>query len=124
MSLLSEANDPLNKKTFKAQLHQFLENAAHEIAETRDAGLIIIKHQVYKEKLTKEEKRFIKEQTWDVLKAVGIVVPFALIPGASVIIPIIVTVARKRGIEILPSSFQDSVTKKDENTLNIKNDES
>jgi hypothetical protein len=123
MNLSKEDNDLLNKKSFKAQLHQFLENAAHEIAETKEAGMIIIKHQVYKEKLTKEEKRFIKEQTWDVLKALGIVVPFALLPGASVLIPIIVVAARKKGIEILPSSFVEPVTKPDEKSFNNKNGE-
>jgi hypothetical protein len=123
MSVLSDGNDFLNKKKFKEQLHQFLENAAHEIAETKEAGIIIIKHHVHGEKLTKEEKKFIKTQTYDVLKSIGIVVPFALIPGASVIIPIIVAVAKKRGVEILPSSFQNSVTKTEKDRLNKKTDD-
>ena len=50
MSVLSDGNDFLNKKKFKEQLHQFLENAAHEIAETKEAGIIIIKHHVHGEK--------------------------------------------------------------------------
>lgn len=122
MSLFSEDNEHLNKKNFKEKLHIFLANVAHEIAETKEAGLIIIKHQVSGEKLSKEEKRFIKEQTYNVLKSIGIIVPFALLPGASVLIPIIVTVAKKRGINILPSSFNGPVTKPEENRLNNKTD--
>jgi hypothetical protein len=116
----NDGNDLLNKKKFKEKLHDFLASANHEIVKTKEAGLIIIKHQVSGEKLSKEEKRFIKEQTYDVLKSIGIIVPFALLPGASVLIPIIVSVAKKRGIDILPSSFNGTVTKQDENRLNDK----
>lgn len=92
------------RKNFKEQLHDFLENSAKEIVETKEAGAIIFKH-IQGTTLTKEEKTFIRIQTYDVLKSIGIIVPFVFIPGASIVIAAIVTVANKKGINILPSSF-------------------
>lgn len=100
----------MEKKKFKEQLHNFLENSAKEIVETKEAGVIIFKH-IQGTTLTKEEKTFIRIQTYDVLKSIGIIVPFVFIPGASILIAAIVTVANKKGINILPSSFS---AKKDE----------
>jgi calcineurin-like phosphoesterase family protein len=42
-------------------------------------------------------------------------VPFALIPGSSVLLPIIVSLAKKRGLNILPSSFNE----KEKMTMNL-----
>jgi len=41
----------------------------------------------------------------DSLKILGIGIPFVLIPGASILMPILVRVARKHHIELMPSAF-------------------
>ena len=101
---MEEQKPVIHKKNFREKLHDFLDNSANEILETKEAGIIIFKH-IQGNKLTKEEKVFIRIQTYDVLKSIGIIVPFAFIPGASILIAAIVTVANKKGINILPSSF-------------------
>jgi len=99
-----------DKKTFRENLNEFLDKSAHEIAETKEAVAIINKY-LHGQKLTVEEKKFIRIQTFDVFKSIGIIVPFAFIPGASILIPAIVIVAKKKGINILPSSFVDKSNK-------------
>jgi hypothetical protein len=49
---------------------------------------------------------------YDILKTLGVGIPFALIPGASILIPILIKVAQKKGINLLPSAF----TEQDEQT--------
>ncbi|MCK9446750.1 LETM1 domain-containing protein [bacterium] len=78
------------------------------------------------EKLTKEENNAIKEQFYDVLKSAGIIIPFAVIPGASLLIPILMKLCKVFNIpfeNMLPSSFQihdkikKDIDKIDENTI-------
>lgn len=94
----------------KVELRIFLENANNEVAETKEAGDILRKYSAG-HKLTSEEKRKIKEQIFDVLKGVGIIVPFALVPGASLILPFIIKFGNKNGIKIMPSSFNKKIKK-------------
>jgi len=108
--------EKIHKSKFRKQLNEFLENSAKEIIETKEAGSIIIKH-VKGNKLTPEEKILIRIQTYDVLKSIGIIVPFVFIPGASILIAAIVTVANKKGINILPSSFSTIKEKQNDETI-------
>jgi hypothetical protein len=82
----------------------FVERISREAGETKEAALIITKY-TKGEELSDEEEKALKEQFYDVLKIVGIGVPFAIIPGASILIPIVVTYAKRKGVNILPSSF-------------------
>jgi hypothetical protein len=43
----------------------------------------------------------------DVIKIVGIGIPYMLIPGSTLLLALLVSIARKYKIEILPSSFKD-----------------
>ena len=36
----------------------------------------------------------------------GIGVPFVLIPGASVLVPFLIKISKKAGVDIIPSSFK------------------
>ena len=56
--------------------------------------------------ITKEEEKHLKIQVYDVFKILGVGVPFMLIPGASIIIPFILKVAEKNGIDLYPSNFK------------------
>ena len=93
-------------------LRKFLKDASNEITETKDAGIILKKY-AKGHKLTRLEKKQIKQQTYDVLKSVGIGVPFVLIPGASVLLPFLIHIASKHNIDLLPSSFSNKKAKKD-----------
>jgi hypothetical protein len=41
----------------------------------------------------------------DSLKIAGIGIPFVLIPGASILMPIIIKVAKEHHIDLVPSAF-------------------
>lgn len=78
-----------------------------ETQETKQATIIAIKF-VSKGSITKEEEKELRQQVYDILKTLGIGVPFALIPGASILIPILIKVAQKKGINLMPSAFDEN----------------
>ena len=84
--------------------HYFVQSIKKEGQETKEATLIVQKY-MRTGQMTDDEERIIKEQIVDSLKIIGVVVPFILIPGASIVMPILIKVAEKRGVELLPSSF-------------------
>lgn len=92
----------------------FMASFSQEMEETREAVSIVRKH-VSGEDITEEEGEKLREQVYDILKMTGIGIPFALIPGASVILVVVVKLAKKRDINLLPSAFiRDDETEKDE----------
>jgi hypothetical protein len=103
---------------FKKEIKIFAKKLSNEARETKEAAQIVAKY-AKGEEITDEENKALKEQFYDVLKVAGIGIPFALIPGASVLLPLIVTFAKKKNINILPSSFQEEEVKeeKHENTV-------
>jgi len=96
--------DKLLKK-IEENIHIFLLNIKQQGENTREAGEVLEKY--FKEgKITKEEEKILQTQLWDSLKIVGVVVPFVLIPGASILMPLLIKVAEKHNIDILPTSFK------------------
>jgi hypothetical protein len=85
-------------------VHHFLHDIKAECEGTKEAGLIIEKY-IKKGKITGEEEKILKIQLMDSLKIVGIGIPFVLIPGASILMPIIIKVANEHHIELMPSAF-------------------
>lgn len=83
----------------------FLVGVKNEAKDTKEASFIIGKYLV-KQKITKAEERVLKKQVADLFKIVGIGIPFILIPGATLLIPFIIRVADKKGIDIIPSNFK------------------
>jgi hypothetical protein len=83
----------------------FAKRVSNEAKETREAANIIAKY-AKGEKITEEEGESLKKQFYDVLKIAGIGIPFTVIPGSSILLPLIVSVSKKKGINILPSSFE------------------
>lgn len=90
----------------KRKARVFVSKLGEEASETGQMLVIISRH-VRGETITEEEEKLVREQFYDVLKIAGIGIPFFLVPGASVLLPIIVRMAKKRGIELMPSSFND-----------------
>ena len=88
----------------ESHMHHFLHGLKTEAKGEREAALIIVKY-IREGKITAEEDHILKTQVMDSLKILGIGVPFVLIPGASVLMPILIKVASKHNIELMPSAF-------------------
>lgn len=94
-----------NRKKASKAMRLFLRNVGTEAKETHHASKIVVKF-LREGKVNPEEEHELKKQVYDLLKVVGIGVPFFLIPGSSLLIPFIMKIAEKRGINILPSAFR------------------
>ena len=82
--------------------HHLLISVHKEEANTKETGIIIKKY-IETGSISDAEEKALKLQLADTLKIVGIVVPFVLIPGASIVMPILIKVAGKHNINLLPS---------------------
>lgn len=87
-------------------LRKFLENVSREAEETKEAAVILRKY-IKEGKVTQEEEVAFKQQLFDVLKAMGIGIPFVLIPGASILLPVLAKISKKYKINLFPSSFNE-----------------
>lgn len=94
-----------NKQKVSNALTVFLTGVKNEASDTKEASKIIIKY-IAQQKITKEEEKHLKTQIYDIFKILGIGIPFMLIPGASIIIPFILKIAEKQGIDLFPSNFK------------------
>jgi hypothetical protein len=84
--------------------HHFLQGVKTEYKGNKEAVVIIQKY-IKEGKISDEEEHILKIQLADSLKIVGIGVPFVIIPGASILMPILIKVAGKHNIELMPSAF-------------------
>lgn len=97
------------EKTTKA-FQDLLINIKTEATETQEASKIFVKY-IKEGNVTKEEEEELKTQVYDLLKVLGIGVPFALIPGASLLMPFLIKMASKKGIDLLPTAFNEKKDK-------------
>ena len=88
-------------------VHHFLKDVNVEYREDQRA-LEVIRKYIRKGVITSDDEHLLKMQFSDSLKIIGIGVPFVLIPGASILMPIILKVAEKHHINILPAAFDDN----------------
>jgi hypothetical protein len=91
-------------KTIRALTH-FLVGIKNEADDTKETSLIIYKF-ISQQKITKKDEKHLKNQVCDIFKILGIGVPFMIIPGATLLIPFIIKVAEKKGIDLVPSNFR------------------
>ena len=91
-------------KTTKA-LNLFFLGIKNEASDTKEASRIIYKF-ILNQKITKNEEKLLKMQVFDIFKILGIGIPFMLIPGATLLIPFVIKVAEKKGIDLIPSNFK------------------
>jgi LETM1-like protein len=100
----------------------FLKNMSVEAAETKEAAKLLQKY-AQTGQLSEEEGEAFRKQMYDILKMLGIGIPFFIIPGASIILPILIKLADKMDIHLLPSAFDsEEETEKKEENLESKND--
>lgn len=94
----------------KTVIIQHIEDSAHHLLisvhkeedNTKTTAIIIRKYMTTGH-ISHDEEKALKLQLADTLKICGIVVPFVLIPGASIIMPILIKVAGKHNINLMPS---------------------
>jgi len=91
-------------KSIKA-LKTFFNNLRKEASETKQAGYLVVKY-LKEGKLSKKEEKELKLQFYDVLKIMGVGIPFFMIPGSTVLVPFLVKLSRKLGLDIIPTSFK------------------
>jgi hypothetical protein len=92
-------------KKVEAGAHYFLQGIRSEYAGTKAAGAIIHKY-MRSGKISATDEQILKKQLADSLKIIGIVIPFVLLPGASILMPVLIKVARKHNIQLMPTSFR------------------
>ncbi len=97
------------EKTSKA-FQDLLINIKIEATETHLASKIFVKY-IKEGKVSKDEEQELRTQIYDLLKVLGIGVPFALIPGASLLMPFLIKIANKKGIQLLPTAFHEEKKK-------------
>lgn len=91
---------------FKKSLKVFVSKVSNEADETKESAYIIGKY-LKGETVTEEDDKKLKEQVFDMFKIIGIGIPFVLIPGASILLPIIISLSKKMKINLMPSSFKE-----------------
>lgn len=92
------------KEKIKAYIFNFSRKIKLEVWETKEAGMIAHKYMKH-ENVSAPERKFMLVQITDIIKIVLIGIPFAVIPGASILLPVIIKVSSKAGVNLLPSSF-------------------
>lgn len=95
----------------KKHIDSFLKSLKTEYKGSKSSAKVIEKY-LKGEKITPEDDLLLRRQIFDYFKYIGIVVPFIVIPGSMIILPLLVREAKKRNIDLLPSSFSE---KKEEN---------
>jgi hypothetical protein len=105
----------------KEALNQFYKGLKHEISENTEMRKILTRYATG-QKPSKEEVTFIKEQSGDILKMLGLGA-VVLLPGASLLIPALIIGAKKVGVDLLPSGFTKvDETMSEEELVNIIQD--
>ena len=98
------------KKYFEKAIEQMVESLKKE-GDNLNKTKEIVKKFVETKNLSKEDETFLKLQLVDTLKILGIVIPFFLIPGASLIMPILIKVAKSKNIDLIPSIMNKDESK-------------
>ena len=93
-------------------MKSFVSKMGAEAKETHEASKIVVKF-LKEGKVSKEEEHELKTQIYDLFKIAGIGIPFMLIPGSTLLMPFLIKLANKKGIDLLPSAFK----KEEENPL-------
>lgn len=104
----------------KDAMVQFYNGLKHEIRENGEMRRIITRY-LSGNKLNEEEKSFVKEQSMDLLKMLGLSA-LVVLPGASIIIPALVMGSKKLGIDLIPAGFRMVESMSEEEIVNIIQD--
>lgn len=86
--------------------HHFLQGLKTEYGDDKEA-LFIIRQYLSTGSISAEQEHLLKTQLYDTLKLAGIGIPFVLLPGASILMPILIKVAARHHIALMPSVFTE-----------------
>lgn len=100
----------IHKEKANKAFQELIVNLKVEATETQVASKIFVKY-IKEGNVSEKEEQELKTQVYDLLKVLGIGIPFALIPGASLLIPFLIKIANKKGIELLPTAFNEENNK-------------
>jgi hypothetical protein len=100
--IMKERIDKLN-----LTILDFLIKLKREGNETSEAAIILSRY-AKGEKISLEDAEKFRNQMIDVIKMLGIGIPFVVIPGSTLLLPIVLSVAKKYNIDIFPSSFKEN----------------
>ena len=95
----------------KEKLIKLKEKLAQESSDTQ--YMMLVYRKVLCGTTSPEEISAANDQFKDILKGAGLIGLFA-IPGGSLIIPVAITLAKKLGINLLPSAFRKKESQGDE----------
>ncbi len=99
----------VRRYTFKKRLANDLlkvkKGLAQESTETKE--MLQIYRRYTQKQASKEEMRIANRQFLDLLKGMGLGI-FAILPFAPITIPLVVTLGKKLGINVLPSAFSSN----------------
>jgi hypothetical protein len=84
----------------------FFKSLKQELAETKEGAAILVKMASGKE-LTPEEADALKQQAKDIAKGIPLLALFA-VPGGGIATAVLVKVAKKYGINLMPTAFQEN----------------
>jgi hypothetical protein len=93
-----------NRKKTAVAISTFAKNMSSEAKETKEASMLIVKF-MKDGKISPEEEKELRTQVYDLFKMVGIGIPFFMIPGSSLLLPFLIKVSKRFGVNLLPSSF-------------------
>src|SRR5579872_1093047 len=103
-NLFTNINTMQVEAIIEENIHHFLLGMRTEYQGYKIAALVIQKY-LKEGTITDDEELILKTQLMDSLKIIGIGIPFALMPGSFILMPIIIRVAEKHHIELVPSGF-------------------
>jgi hypothetical protein len=96
-----------NRQKATKAMKTFAKDLGNEAKETREASKILVKF-LMDGSISPEEEKELKTQVYDLFKMAGIGIPFFLIPGSTLLLPFLIKVASRYGVNLLPTSFDHS----------------
>ena len=98
------SNEDAERKSLEHKLANIFMAIKNEKEETKELAQLLKKYVEQQGSLSSEEMKKVKEQFSDILKMAGLSIPI-IMPFSFVIIPLIIKLGQKVGVNILPTSF-------------------
>lgn len=102
-----------HKDKASSALRGFVLKMGTEAKETHQASKVVVKF-IKEGKVSKEEEHELRTQVYDLFKMAGIGIPFMLIPGSTLLLPYLIKLAEKKGIDLLPTAFKNEEEEKEQ----------
>ena len=98
------SNEDAERKSIEHKLANVFMAIKNEKEETKELAQLLKKYVEQQGNLSSEEMKKVKDQFSDILKMAGLSIPI-IMPFSFVIIPLIIKLGQKVGVNILPTSF-------------------